>query len=557
MGALEDYEQGSLIGAGGFADVYRAVHVPSRNPVALKISRQDDESLARIRREIDVQRKLSHANIMRLLDWDGESFTWFVTEVAEGNLGEVHDRKKLSEHEVVRLLEEVLAGLGAAHRRGYVHRDLSPGNILRTRGQWVLADWGYVTDPDASKLGRLTRTGTGGGTFTWASPEMLQDAHRADARSDLYALGKLAAWLLTGKVPGVGTAPELPDAPHWRAYLGRLTEADPMDRFQNSEDALGALASVVAAIPPPSEGEMISNTATGSDVVATSVGALKRYLVGPEHRIRLFEMMTKATEEVVQRVTVDRFNANRLDQGDALLDRLQAYFEACRPLMHLLFTGCHFGDEAHEDLWTTCIQRVADTYKRTGGYDKMNELQRVPALLTMNAAAFGALLGKRYRNLVAVTVRPLFKRDEQEDLPLIRRISTGSTIDRDLLRTAKRFDKRQTPASELMFEYLRELGRNVLVSDAEYQEAFDRFEIVLGLLTIDAGGWATGCFAWRDGRIGAHTEQGHIARVRKEFEAQGANWGPLSVGLFGGEPDRVKKAFEELSQIADRVAWGS
>src|SRR5262249_50777294 len=92
-----------------------------------------------------------------------------------------------------------------------------------------------------------------------------------------------------------------------------------------------------------------------------------------------------------------------------------------------------------------------------------------------------------------------FDKKRQEDLPLVRRISTRSTLDRDLLRTAKRFDKRQTPGSELMFENLKELGRSVLVSDAEYQETFDRFEIILGLLTIDAGGWATGCFAWRDG----------------------------------------------------------
>jgi serine/threonine protein kinase len=548
MPALDDYEQGERIGSGGFADVYQAVHVPSGNPVALKIGRQDDESLGRIRREIEVQRKLAHANVMRILDWDRENFTWFVTEIAEGNLGELHDRKKLSESEVVRFLEEVLAGLGAAHRRGFVHRDLSPGNILRTRGQWVLADWGYVTDPSASKIGRLTRTGTAGGTFQWAAPEALQDAHRADARSDVYALGKLAAWLLTGKVPGVGTVPELPDVEHWRSYLARLTDADPVERFQSSEEALKALAPVVAAIPAASGADAAASNAVGADPVAVSVGALKRYLVSSEHRIRLFEMMTKVTEETVQRVTVERFSAGRLDQGDALLDRLQAYFEACRPLMHLLFTGCHFGGEEHEDLWITSIQRVADTYKSSGGYTKMNELQRVPALLTMNAAAFGSLLGKRYRNLAAVTVRTLVKREEQEDLPLVQRVSTGHTIDRDLLRSAKRFERRQTPASELMFDYLKELGRSVLVSDAEYEEAFDRFEIILGLLTIDAEGWATGCFAWRRGGI--------AARVRKEIDTHGGNWGPLSAGLFGGDAERVKKAFQELTAIARRIADG-
>ena len=68
MAALDDYEQGEKIGSGGFADVYQAVYVPTRRSVALKISRQDGESLSRIRREIEVQRTLAHANVMRILD---------------------------------------------------------------------------------------------------------------------------------------------------------------------------------------------------------------------------------------------------------------------------------------------------------------------------------------------------------------------------------------------------------------------------------------------------------------------------------------------------------
>ena len=556
MATLDDYEQGDLIGSGGFADVYGAVYVPTRHTVALKIGRQDSESLARIRREIEVQRKLAHANVMRILDWDRENSAWFVTEMAEGNLGAVHERTPLGEPEILRLLEEMLAGLGAAHRRGFVHRDLSPGNILRMQGQWLLADWGYVNDPNASGIQRITRTGTGGGTFTWAAPETLQDAHRADARSDLYALGKIVAWLLVGKTPAIAAAPDLPEASYWRTFLARLTEQDATERFQSAEDALSALDAVAAAIPGTAEPEPAHPERATSNLIAPSVAALKRYLVATEHRIRLFEMVTKTTEETIRRISSERFGANRLDQGDALLDRIQAYFECCRPLMHILFTGCHFGGEEHEDHWTTCVQRIADTYRVAGGYTYMNTLQRVPALLAMNAAAFGSLLGRNYRTLAAVTVRPVLRREEQSDPPLIARVTPSSVIDRDLLRTTQRFRQRQTPASELMFEYLREMGRPVLVSDSEYLEAFDRFEVILGLLTIDAGGWATGCFAWRDGMLGVKSEHGPIARVRKEFDAEGARWGPLGVGLFAGDPERVRAAFEELTKIADRVAWG-
>jgi hypothetical protein len=123
-----------------------------------------------------------------------------------------------------------------------------------------------------------------------------------------------------------------------------------------------------------------------------------------------------------------------------------------------------------------------------------------------------------------------------------------------MLRATKRFERHQTPASELLFDFLRELGRGVLVSDSEYEEAFDRFEIILGLLTMNAGGRATGCFAWRGGMLAGESEYGPIARVRKEFEAVGKDWGPLRVGLFEGDPERVRTAFTGLIEIAKAVA---
>jgi hypothetical protein len=130
--------------------------------------------------------------------------------------------------------------------------------------------------------------------------------------------------------------------------------------------------------------------------------------------------------------------------------------------MHLLFTGCFHGEVAQEELWTTTVQRIADTYRRAGGYTKMSELQRMPGTLALNAAAFGAVLGRRYANLKAVALRPIYRRESQDDLPLVTRFGTDSVLDRDMLRATKRFDRHKTPGSELMFEFLRELGRSVL-----------------------------------------------------------------------------------------------
>jgi Protein kinase domain len=554
MSSIDDYEQGERIGAGGFADVYQARRLSWRKSVALKISRPDDESRARIRREIEVQRRFSHPNIMKILDWDRDGHSWLVMELAEGSLGKIHDQRSLTEAEVIRFLEEVLAGLGAAHRRGFVHRDLSPGNILRTRGHWVLADWGYVNDPDASKLSRLTRTGTRGGTFTWAAPEMLVDAHRADARADLYALGKIASWLLTGKIPAPGKAPELPEPEYWRKYLGRLTEDDPIERPRSAEEALASLEPITQLVPG-TESEEVAPAADGSqDATAASVSALKRYIVSPEHKIRLFDLVTQTTEEAVRGVTSERFGASNLERGDELLARLQDYHRCCRPLMHLLFAGAHFGEEAHEELWTRCVQRLADTYKLSGGNVAMKQLQRLPGTLAMNAAAFGAVVSGNYRNLAAVTTRPVCRTDSQEEASLIGHFGTNSVLPVSLLQTIKRFERRKLPGNELMFEFLGELGRGFLISDEELERFYDKFEIVVGLLAISENSWATGLFALRNGPWGVGGKRGMVARLKKEFQAEGSAWGPLAAGLFGGEPKRVEDALVELEERANRIA---
>lgn len=557
MHSLDDYEQGDSLGAGGFADVYRAVHVATGKVFALKVSRKDAESLARIRREIEVQRRLKHANVLPILDWDREAFSWFVTEVAEGSAGAIHARSRLAPGEVVRLLEEVLGALGAAHRRDFTHRDLSPENILRSRGCWMLADWGYVRTSDASGPERLTRTGTGGGTFTWAAPEMLLDAHRADARADLYALGKIAAWFLVGgEPPGIGVAPTLPADEYWRAFLGKLTEELPDSRYQTAEEALLALSEVVAHVDSDDSSQVVSPAASG-DAAQHTVDALKRFLEGPQHRIRLHDLVTRVTQETLASILSDRFDANRLDEGEALLARIDDYVSSCRTLMHVVFTGCYFGDADQEELWTNCVQRIATGRPRSGGYTRMSELQGLPALLVLVAGALGASLANRFGNFAAVTTRPVVNFVEQRgEVSAVARIGVSSVLDTDMLGATKKYDRRKTPGSDLLFEVFRDVARAVLVSDSEYETGFDRFEVLLGLVTIDAGGWAAGRFAWKNGLLGNNDENTLLARVRKEYESRGQNWPPLISGLFNKKPERVEAAFVRLTETAKGVSWG-
>jgi hypothetical protein len=134
------------------------------------------------------------------------------------------------------ILDAVTQGLEPAHELGYVHRDISPRNVLAlpdstdpSGRRWVVADWGIVKRPAGDTTHRYTRTGEGLGTAGFAAPETWHDAHRVGCEADVYSLGRVVAWLLTGKWPSPNM-PLLPEGP-MRGLVAECTEPDPARRI--------------------------------------------------------------------------------------------------------------------------------------------------------------------------------------------------------------------------------------------------------------------------------------------------------------------------------------
>jgi len=192
MQDLNSYVQQERIGTGGYGDVYRAVRIIGGDVVALKKSRSDAECIARTKREIEVQRRLLHANVMPVLDWADDG-SWFVMPVAKGDTGLVHSLTPLRGAELLRYIEDVAAALSAAHRRDLVHRDVKPANILWLNDRWVVADWGFVRLPSGEVQTKLTRTGVGSESFT--APEVYRDGSAATRACDVYSLARVVGSL--------------------------------------------------------------------------------------------------------------------------------------------------------------------------------------------------------------------------------------------------------------------------------------------------------------------------------------------------------------------------
>ncbi|MBI2932921.1 MAG: protein kinase [Planctomycetes bacterium] len=196
------------IGRGGMGVVWEAEDPSLRRRVALKIVRPakaDDELARRLHREGAIAARLRHPNIVAihevavLSDEDGASVHVIAMDFIEGGtLAQVMAEGRASLSSLLRMLEEVARAVGYAHSQGVVHRDLKPANVLvDAKGAVTLTDFGLARAQFLRS--RLTRSNVLAGTPHYMAPEQING--RADARSDVYALGVMLYEILAGRVP--------------------------------------------------------------------------------------------------------------------------------------------------------------------------------------------------------------------------------------------------------------------------------------------------------------------------------------------------------------------
>jgi eukaryotic-like serine/threonine-protein kinase len=207
------YRIEEVIGAGGMGVVYRAHDQQLECDIAVKVlrtdQRPDETTLARLRREVLLARKVSHPNVVRLHDIGSDGNILFLTmDLVRGRtLREVLAEAPMSIDEVVRLGIDLAEALATAHDQGIIHRDLKPGNVLvDEQGRASILDFGVARAMDAE---HLTRAGEVVGTPAYLSPEQVR-GEDIDHRSDIFSLGLLLLEALTGRLPSSdGTLDEM------------------------------------------------------------------------------------------------------------------------------------------------------------------------------------------------------------------------------------------------------------------------------------------------------------------------------------------------------------
>jgi serine/threonine protein kinase/Tol biopolymer transport system component len=280
------YEIRALIAAGGMGEVYRALDIRLNRTVAIKTLpahlSDDPDRRERLAREAQIISSLNHPHICTLHDVGvQDGIHYLVMEHVDGDT--LQKRLERGPLPLARALEyaiQIVDALDKAHRRGVIHRDLKPGNVMLTKSGVKLLDFGLATrhtpppaaafgDPAPDRPNALTAEGAIVGTLQYLSPEQLE-GKQADNRTDIFAFGALAYEMITGRTtfpaanqaqlvgailkddpqPIVALVPDVP--PRLAETLSRCVAKDPDNRWQSANDLLFELRSIVN--PPTVDG---------------------------------------------------------------------------------------------------------------------------------------------------------------------------------------------------------------------------------------------------------------------------------------------------------------
>ncbi len=211
---LGQYRLRRRIGVGGMGEVYLAEHQLLKRPCAIKLigpgAVADPNALERFEREVQITATLSHPNTVEVFDYgrteDGTYY--YVMEYLPGlSLAELVERHgPLPPERAVHLLRQVCGALSEAHAAGLIHRDVKPSNIFAARLGGMedvakLLDFGLVRHAARPRAAHLSGEGQILGTPLFMSPEQATGGRELDGRSDIYSLGAVAYFLLTGQPP--------------------------------------------------------------------------------------------------------------------------------------------------------------------------------------------------------------------------------------------------------------------------------------------------------------------------------------------------------------------
>ncbi len=290
-----DYRIEGLAGHGGMGVVYRATQLGLERTVALKVitpALADDEDFRRrFVAESKAAAAVEHPNVIPVYyAGEVEGVLFIVMRYVDGPdlRALVRAEDSLDPERAAHIVAQLGGALDAAHRHGLVHRDVKPANVLLGDDDHAyLTDFGLTKAATTTDHGGLSRAGGWVGTLGYVAPEQIR-GERIDARTDVYALGCVLVYALTGTAPYSGDSDEAtlwahlnapPPSesvpPEFEGVVARALAKDPSDRYPSTGDlgraALRAAGRSAAAVPERNVGRGLAAPTDGSQTAATAL----------------------------------------------------------------------------------------------------------------------------------------------------------------------------------------------------------------------------------------------------------------------------------------------
>ena len=292
-----EYRIDGLAGRGGMGVVYRATQIGLERTVALKVITpalaDDPDFRKRFVAESKAAASVEHPNVIPVYyAGELEHVLFIVMRYVDGPdlRALVRAEDHLDPERAAHIVAQLGGALDAAHRHGLVHRDVKPANVLLDEDDHAyLTDFGLTKHAATADHGGLSRAGGWVGTLGYVAPEQIR-GERIDARTDVYALGCVLVYALTGKAPYAGDSDEAtlwahlnapPPSesvpPEFEGVVARALAKDPSDRYPSAGDlgraALRAAGRSATAVPERNVGRGLAAPVDNDDTAATALAA--------------------------------------------------------------------------------------------------------------------------------------------------------------------------------------------------------------------------------------------------------------------------------------------
>jgi hypothetical protein len=301
-------------------------------------------------------------------------------------------------------------------------------------------------------------------------------------------------------------------AEHRRAELIQITSADEL--FVRLSENIQALEDTSA--PHPLSAKI-------------AVATVKRYLVDPAARIKLHDLVYEETQKACAQLGEDNFPLGQPQPSLEEYSRRARKYEAIvETLLAIITTGCFWGDASQSELWVKAIERIVDQPRPQGTFfPDLEKMRTYPALLLMYGGGIAALASKKHDLLAAILTQPQFL-EGAERSPLIAKFS-GESVSAVVDRNTGRASGLRLHSH--LQKFIRERFLQVISRDQDFQEIFDRFEYLFGLVRVHlSAGWTF----WAGEYLHRFGGTSPRKMLEEEVKTQGTDCAYLRAGMFEG-----------------------